>query len=90
MRRSSLPSAAPELAARLARAGYGFAVAEECAAYDECAAYARAYGDRFVDVEYERAAFDKACSDDDRRWAVNLRDRDVSVPGAAGHVDERC
>lgn len=32
--------------------GFDFAVAVECAAFDECTAYAEIYGDRVLAVEY--------------------------------------
>lgn len=80
---------APELADRLAAAGYDFAVAEECAEYDECAAYTAAYGAAVVDIEYTRSAFTKACRDP-ARPTTTLRDRDVTPRGERGFVDARC
>ena len=41
---------APELAARLSASGYDFAVAVECAEYDECGVSTAAYGAAVVDI----------------------------------------
>ncbi|WP_291045145.1 endo alpha-1,4 polygalactosaminidase [Herbiconiux sp.] len=35
--------------------GFDFAVAEECAYYEECSAYTDVYGDRVIDIEYADA-----------------------------------
>ncbi|WP_414685574.1 endo alpha-1,4 polygalactosaminidase [Microbacterium sp. LMI1x-1-1.1] len=35
-----------------ARAGFDFAVVEECAAYEECSAYTEVYGDHVLAIEY--------------------------------------
>lgn len=43
---------AAEDAPALRAAGFDFAVAEECAAYDECASYTGVYGDHVVAIEY--------------------------------------
>ncbi|MDN4162788.1 endo alpha-1,4 polygalactosaminidase [Nocardioides abyssi] len=63
------------------RLGFDFAVAEECARYRECGAYAAAYGRRVVAVEYRAQDFRRAC----RRWGsrlpVVLRDLAVSPTG---------
>ena len=74
---------APELAARLSASGYDFAVAEECAEYDECGVYTAAYGAAVVDIEYTRGAYLEACRDP-RRPTTTLRDREVSPSGRSG------
>lgn len=66
-----------DLSARLAAAGYDFAITESCAAYDECAAYAGAYP-VVLDIEYAdqlaTSAFDAACGRTDRPGVMILRD----------------
>jgi hypothetical protein len=71
------------------RTGFDFAVAEECAAHGECAAFTAAYGGRVFAVEYDRAAFAAACG---RRGGPPLLLRDVELrpAGAPGHVRAWC
>ncbi|MGH9232422.1 MAG: endo alpha-1,4 polygalactosaminidase [Acidimicrobiales bacterium] len=60
--------------------GFDFAVAEECGRWDECDAYARAYGPLVLVVEYADDHFEAACAG----WpelSVVRRDVDVSAPG---------
>lgn len=71
-------------------AGFDFAVAEECAQYDECAAYTDVYGDAVLDVEYEVDGFAAACADPDRPASTILRDRDLSTPDDRAYVLEVC
>ncbi|MEU1277219.1 endo alpha-1,4 polygalactosaminidase [Streptomyces sp. NPDC005805] len=72
------------------RTGFDFAVAEECARYDECAAYLTAYQGRVFAVEYRGRDFTAAC----RAWAgklsVTLRDREVRPAGEQGHLRRTC
>ncbi|MEO5853611.1 MAG: endo alpha-1,4 polygalactosaminidase [Nocardioides sp.] len=68
-----------------AEVGFDFAVAEECARYDECGRYAAAYDDRVLVVEYRRADFERACAEWGARLPVVLRDRDVTPGGADKH-----
>ncbi|WP_374454156.1 endo alpha-1,4 polygalactosaminidase [Nocardioides sp.] len=63
------------------RAGFDFAVAEECGRYDECAAYTDVYGDQVLVVEYRARDFDKTCTGYGDRLAVVLRDRDLTPDG---------
>lgn len=78
------------------RLGFDFAIAEECAAYDECGAYVDAYGERVLQVEYADAlagvglTFDGACALADRAPLMILRDRDLVAPGHDGHRYARC
>ncbi len=78
-----------ELGTRGPKIGFDFAMAEECARYDECGAYAAAYDGRVLVVEYRRRDLDRACA----RWpelSVVLRDRAVSSGGKHGwcpHAD---
>ncbi|WP_258863003.1 endo alpha-1,4 polygalactosaminidase [Marinitenerispora sediminis] len=71
-------------------AGFDFAVAEECARWDECASYAEAYPGRVLDVEYRREDFETACERDAGIVSVILRDLDVTPEGDPAHVREVC
>ncbi|WP_419998900.1 endo alpha-1,4 polygalactosaminidase [Streptomyces boninensis] len=79
-----------DLLPRSGRIGFDFAVVEECAAYDECGPFIKAYDGRVFAVEYQPAAFERGC----RRWgeelSLTLRDLDVRQRGAAGYVFRTC
>lgn len=83
---------AAEYAERLhADAGFDFAVTEECAVFDECAAYTDVYGAHVIDIEYTDelpAPFADLC----RRAPAStvLRDRALSVPGSSDYAFETC
>ncbi len=84
---------AADLADRLRRAGYDFAVAEECQVYAECAAYMHAYGRAVVDIEYAdqpATIFAAACHDVGDRISLTRRDRDLVAAGVSGHVEQWC
>ncbi|MDQ1204547.1 endo alpha-1,4 polygalactosaminidase [Microbacterium sp. SORGH_AS_0862] len=85
---------AAEDAERLrAEAGFDFAVVEECAYYDECAAYTDVYGDAVVAIEYTDAIdrpFDDLCADPAMPASLVLRDRDLTTPGDADYAFEIC
>jgi hypothetical protein len=72
------------------RTGFDFAVAEECAEYDECGDYTAAYGAEVFVVEYDRAGFGKACRTVGGQLSVVLRDRDVTAPGSDTYVRDAC
>lgn len=72
------------------RVGFDFAIAEECARYDECDRYRRVYGGRVIEIEYRRRAFRKACRSHGPDISVVLRDRLVSMPGARRYVYDNC
>ncbi|MFD7923031.1 endo alpha-1,4 polygalactosaminidase [Streptomyces sp. NPDC059740] len=72
------------------RTHFDFAVAEECAEYDECGEYARTYHEHVLVVEYTRSGFHRACEDWGSKLSVVLRDRDVTPRGKHGHVFARC
>ncbi|MDR7252955.1 hypothetical protein J2X46_001940 [Nocardioides sp. BE266] len=63
------------------RAGYDFAVAEECGRYDECGAYTDVYGDQVLVIEYRAQDFEKTCAGYGDQLAVVLRDRDLTPNG---------
>lgn len=75
-----------ELAGLRKRTGLDFAVAEECAEYDECGAYAKAFDDRVIVIEYSDSGLRKARSGFGTRLSIVRRDVDVSMPGSAGYV----
>lgn len=70
-----------ELAPRGPALGFDFAVVEDCARWDECAVYARAYADRAFLVEYDVRQWRRACRRVGRRVSVTLRDRMVTPKG---------
>lgn len=75
------------------RVGFDFAVAEECHRFDECEAYAEAYGTDVLDIEYsddQRGTFADACDDPAAPRSMILRDRDLRIPSEAGYVFEAC
>jgi hypothetical protein len=72
------------------RAGFDFAIAEECARYRECDAYRKVHGDLVIEIEYRQQDFDRACADLGDRLSIVLRDRLVSTPGKSRYVFESC
>jgi hypothetical protein len=83
---------AAEYADELAgRAGFDFAVAEECAAFDECEAYTAVYGDAVVDIEYtDQLPEDFAQLCERAPHSTVLRDRALSEPGDADYAFALC
>lgn len=75
-----------ELAGLRKRLGLDFAVAEECGTYDECGAYAKAFDDRVVVIEYTDSGLRKARADFGQRLSIVRRDVLVSTPGSGGYV----
>ena len=78
-----------DLAARAADIGFDFAVVEECGRWDECDAYAAAYGPLVFVVEYRDRDFDAACAG----WPelpVVRRDIDVTAPGSPTYRYAAC
>lgn len=75
------------------RAGFDFAVSEECAAFDECSAYVDAYGTAVLNIEYTDnlpRPFAEVCADTDSPSATILRDRALTTPADGAHVRETC
>ncbi len=76
--------------------GFDLAVTEECAAWDECAAYTDVYGDHVLQVEYPDAlddtglTFDDVCVLPDRARLTILRDRDLVAAGEDGYLYASC
>ncbi|MFF4014582.1 endo alpha-1,4 polygalactosaminidase [Streptomyces sp. NPDC001843] len=75
-----------ELAGERKRTGLDFAVAEECAEFDECGTYAKAFDDRVLVVEYSDAGLRKAVAGFGGRLSIVRRDVLVSTPGSDGYV----
>jgi hypothetical protein len=71
-------------------AGFDFAVAEECAQYDECAAYTAVYGTAVLDVEYTDEGFAAACADPGRPASTIRRDRTLTTPDAPAYAFATC
>jgi hypothetical protein len=61
--------------------GYDFAVAEQCAQYDECASYVDHYGRHVLAVEYHDAPFAEACGAWSGTIALVRRDVDLTRHG---------
>lgn len=75
------------------RAGFDFAVAEECAAYSECERYSQVYGSGVIDIEYDDSlarTFSEVCTDTDTPRSIVLRDRQLSQPDNAAYVFSTC
>ncbi|MFI5880551.1 endo alpha-1,4 polygalactosaminidase [Streptomyces sp. NPDC051554] len=75
-----------ELAGLRKKLGLDFAIAEECAEYDECGEYAQAFDDRVIVIEYSDSGLRKARSGFAGRLSIVRRDMDVSTPGSADYV----
>jgi hypothetical protein len=63
------------------RAGFDFAIAEECARWNECGEYVDHYGRHVLAVEYRRRDFREACRSWADRIAVVRRDVALSEDG---------
>lgn len=72
-------------------AGFDFAVAEECVAFDECGEYTAVYGQRVLAVEYtDNLPPGGVCGEANRPRATIVRDRDLVRRGDAGYSYQRC
>ena len=86
-------NAAEDAALLHERAGFDFAVTEECAAYAECGAYTAVYGDHVIDIEYTDElprSFAEMCDDDSSPASMVLRDRDLVTPDDDAYAFETC
>lgn len=83
-----------ELGAQGRKAGFAFAVTEECHRWNECAAFTTVYDkDQVLGIEYAddlRGSFAEACADPDRPGSLILRDRLLSRAGSDGYVFATC
>jgi len=76
-----------------AELGFDFAVAEECAVYDECGDYTTMYGGHVIEIEYTdngRDAYASACAEAAGKRSILLRDRDVVPAGDPDYVYDHC
>ncbi len=79
--------------AQVARAGFDFAVAEDCQVYAECSTYRRLYHRHVIEIEYSdegRASFRAACRARGDAWPIVYRDRDLRPRGHRGYVRAAC
>jgi len=82
--------------------GFDFAIAEECAAYEECDGYTDEYGALVFEIEYTdnnpaqqrsdvtKSAYAWICQDDGATRSIILRDRDVVTPTDPAYHYEEC
>lgn len=86
-------NAAEDAAVLQKRAGFDFAVTEECSVFSECPAYTDVYGEHVIDIEYTDELprpFSEMCADPDAPGAMVLRDRLLSVPGDPDYAFTSC
>ncbi len=83
-----------EIATAGRRAGFDFAIAEECQAYRECNAYTRAYGREVIEIEYPDNGgaknFAAACRARASQISIEYRDRAVLARGQHGYLERWC
>ncbi|MGW4843215.1 endo alpha-1,4 polygalactosaminidase [Nocardia brasiliensis] len=75
------------------RAGFDFAVTEECFQFRECDNYRNVYGDHVIDIEYPdnlSTPFEQVCTDPSRAATTILRDRRLVPHGNTGYLYEHC
>jgi len=76
--------------------GFDFAMAEECAVWNECSSYTDAYGDDVLAVEYPEAleeaglTFAEACASPGAPTRMILRDLDLVGPQEEEYLFEAC
>lgn len=86
-------NAAEDTALLHERAGFDFAVTEECAVYEECSAYTAVYADNVIDIEYADELprpFADMCADDSSPDSMVLRDRDLVTPENDAYAFQTC
>ena len=70
--------------------GFDFAVAEECAEYDECDAYTGVYGKKVMIIEYSKSGFNEACAGFKNKAMIIQRDLLLVPKGKSGYVFNSC
>ena len=73
--------------------GFDFVAAEECHRFDECAAYARLYGEPVIDIEYSddlHGTFADACAAPKAAASTILRARDLKKRSGSAQVVDYC
>lgn len=86
-------NASEEAAALHERAGFDFAVTEECSVFHECGAYTDVYGTHVINIEYTDELprpFEDMCADPEAPASMVLRDRLLSTPGDPEYAFELC
>jgi hypothetical protein len=81
---------AAEIAGQGRRAGFDFAIAEECADYAECQSYTAAYGNEVIVIEYSASGLATACANWGNTLSAVRRDLEVTAPGSAAYVYQTC
>jgi len=81
---------AAELVSDRKSVGLDFAVAEECAEWDECGEFAEAFDGNVLVVEYTAKGMAKACSGWGGTLSIVRRDEQVVPKGASGYVRRTC
>jgi Glycoside-hydrolase family GH114 len=79
-----------ELAANRVANGLDFAVAEECAEWEECGDYVDAFGSNVIVIEYSEEGMSTACADWGETLSVVRRDLAVSTPDSDDYVYQSC
>ncbi|MFF4014112.1 endo alpha-1,4 polygalactosaminidase [Streptomyces sp. NPDC001843] len=79
-----------ELLADRRSVGLDFAVAEECAEWDECGEFAEAFDGNVLVVEYTAKGMARACSGWGGTLSIVRRDEQVVPKGATGYVHRTC
>ncbi|MGW3494821.1 endo alpha-1,4 polygalactosaminidase [Streptomyces sp. NPDC001020] len=78
------------LAADRKKIGADFAVVEECGQYDECGAYAAAFGTHIMDIEYTEIGMQKACQGWGDKISIVRRDLNLEPTGNKDYYREAC
>jgi hypothetical protein len=73
-----------------AKAGFDFAVAEECGRWRECKAYMDAYGRQVYVIEYRLQDFKYSCDHWGDKLSIVYRNRMVTGPGSKRYVYKAC
>ncbi|KAH6906508.1 glycoside hydrolase family 114 protein [Coprinopsis sp. MPI-PUGE-AT-0042] len=74
-------------------AGFDFAIAEACHAYEECEEYFDVYGTAVLEIEYTengREVYLDACADHGSTVSIIYRDVDLVASGQGGYRYEAC
>ncbi|GLY16530.1 hypothetical protein Kisp01_35450 [Kineosporia sp. NBRC 101677] len=79
-----------ELGKQGKKAGFDFAVTEECGRYDECGAYTKVYGRHVIVIEYTKKAFAKTCEEFGSKLSVVRRDLKLVPKGQKAYVYKAC
>lgn len=73
--------------------GFDFAIAEECALWDECQTYVDVYGPLIIEIEYTdqpASAFTATCAAYAGHHSIVRRDRQLTAPGDADYSYAVC